>query len=253
MGAAAWWGSRISAAVAVASMVGVACGGKVGVATNTCSTDGTCTCGGRSVGTLQCVNGSYGACMCEGSTTDVSPPSTGSLPPPPSDPPKPSVDAGAPDDVSGCVGSENVLVLNGDPGDWIHPGYERIVGASWQTVQAEDHSFVAFDLEPGPGHKFLWWTPRVKAPAGGGALAVGTYLDAARAAFADGKPGLEITGDGRGCNTLSGTFWIHELEWSGNKVARVLLAFEQHCERGPSALRGCLAYTAPASDAGAGP
>ena len=247
---------RLAAAIAVGSALAFACGGKVeggSGSASACVSGAPCECIDGTVGVQRC-GSSAGPllCMCGGSTS-VSPPSSSGAIPAPGQPPQPASDAGIPNDVSGCIGSENVLVLHGDSDDYIHPGYERIVGAVWTKHPIDDRTLVSFDVEPGPGHTFSSWTPRVKAPSGGGPLTTRTYPNAARAAFADGQPGLEIIGEHRGCNTLSGTFWIHELEWSDDAVAHVLLAFEQHCERGTSALRGCLAYTAPASDAGTGP
>ncbi|HYY59341.1 MAG TPA: carboxypeptidase regulatory-like domain-containing protein, partial [Pyrinomonadaceae bacterium] len=59
-------------------------------------------------------------------------------------------------------------------------------------------------------------------------------------------PGLEIAGDGRGCNTLTGSFTVHEvtLDYSGSspKVLTFAASFEQHCEGGPAALIGTLYY-----------
>lgn len=78
-----------------------------------------------------------------------------------------------------------------------------------------------------------------------------TYTDAERAPFATFmKPGLDISGDGRGCNSLSGSFDIDEIAWDGDVLVHVLARFEQHCEEGPAALRGCVKYDRPNGDAG---
>ncbi|MCG2586905.1 DUF4214 domain-containing protein [Massilia sp. TS11] len=50
--------------------------------------------------------------------------------------------------------------------------------------------------------------------------------------------GLSWSGEGRGCNTLSGSFTIDSVTYAGTNVSAIDLRFEQHCEKGASALRG---------------
>jgi hypothetical protein len=82
------------------------------------------------------------------------------------------------------------------------------------------------------------------APPPGEELAVGTYTGARR--FNDeGGPQLDVSGNGRGCNQLTGSFTIHELVADADgKVTAVWLSFEQHCEGGEPALRGTFRYYA---------
>jgi hypothetical protein len=66
---------------------------------------------------------------------------------------------------------------------------------------------------------------------------------AERSAFASpGHPGIDISGDGRGCNTITGRFEIRELTWSGGVLNAFTATFEQHCEGGSATLRGCVHY-----------
>ena len=45
-----------------------------------------------------------------------------------------------------------------------------------------------------------------------GPVRPGVYVGAQRAAFREaGRPGIDISGDGRGCNTISGSFEVKEL------------------------------------------
>ena len=60
---------------------------------------------------------------------------------------------------------------------------------------------------------------------------------------ANGRPGLDVSGDGRGCNTLTGRFRITEA--TIGPTVSFTAAFEQHCEGGTAALRGCVHYQAP--------
>ena len=87
------------------------------------------------------------------------------------------------------------------------------------------------------------WTLSLKAP-GGGPLLVGSYENAQRAAFAAaGSPGLDFSGNGRGCNVVSGRFDVLDAAYdaSGN-VQRMAVDFEQHCEGVLPALFGQLRY-----------
>jgi hypothetical protein len=83
------------------------------------------------------------------------------------------------------------------------------------------------------------WSLNFAAPAGT-PLVPGTYTGAVRYPFNPaGVPGLSISGAGRGCNMLSGTFTVHEAELgAGTTLARFAADFEQHCENGTAALFG---------------
>jgi len=73
-----------------------------------------------------------------------------------------------------------------------------------------------------------------------GQLGAGQFTNAERAPFVTGRaPGIDINGDGRGCNTLGGRFEITTLTWaSAGTVAVMDVLFEQHCEGMRPALRG---------------
>ena len=81
-------------------------------------------------------------------------------------------------------------------------------------------------------------------PADGDILAVGTYTGASRYPFNGTGPGLDVRGNGRGCNTLTGSFTIKQISFSrvDGSLERLLATFEQHCEGKEPALRGELAY-----------
>jgi hypothetical protein len=84
-------------------------------------------------------------------------------------------------------------------------------------------------------------------PPPGKELHVRTYLNAQRSPFRTaGHPGIDISGDGRGCNTISGRFDVRDIAFdlSGN-VMRLRLLYEQHCEEGLSALFGEVVYRQP--------
>lgn len=63
---------------------------------------------------------------------------------------------------------------------------------------------------------------------------------------APGAPGLDFSGDGRGCNKLSGRFTVSEGRYGPQGLIRSLRArFEQHCEGAAPALRGEVRVTFP--------
>lgn len=71
-------------------------------------------------------------------------------------------------------------------------------------------------------------------------LIVGVYSSAQRAAFHNPvKPGIDISGAGRGCNEISGSFLIKEIEFSENDALKRFVAeFEQHCDADSPKLKG---------------
>jgi len=61
-------------------------------------------------------------------------------------------------------------------------------------------------------------------------LTVGTYTGATRFPFqALGEPGLDVSGDGFGCNTLTGSFTVLEAVYDANGVVSFDATFEQFC------------------------
>ena len=97
-----------------------------------------------------------------------------------------------------------------------------------------------------PGFDHFWSlaadTAELNAP-----LAVGVYPNAQRWPFeAAGHPGFDLSGDGRGCNTLTGNFTVldasFDYTFSPAKVISFAIEFEQHCEGWPPFLTGVFYY-----------
>ena len=59
------------------------------------------------------------------------------------------------------------------------------------------------------------------------------------------KGGLNWSGNGRGCNTLSGWFVVDSVSYVAGKLTAIDLRFQQHCEGGSAALRGKIHYVQP--------
>lgn len=103
-----------------------------------------------------------------------------------------------------------------------------------------------------------WWDVDLAAPQGE-KLHPGVYRNAERAAFRTGRsPGLDVSGDGRGCNEVYGQFSVNQIETDADGAITLLEAtYTQHCESATSpALTGVVKYRAYplsyayASDAG---
>src|SRR5439155_17435526 len=84
-----------------------------------------------------------------------------------------------------------------------------------------------------------FWELDLSAPDGE-RLTTGTYAGAVRdAVHGPGQPGLDVFGDGRGCNALSGNFTVLEATYGPNRYIESFDAtFEEHCEGNVPALRG---------------
>jgi hypothetical protein len=103
---------------------------------------------------------------------------------------------------------------------------------------------VTFSINGGAQH----WTLNLAAPgsppSAAPPLARGAYENAARFGFqGSGQPGLDFSGDGRGCNQLYGRFDVLEARYGTNGTVLSFAAnFEQHCERSMPALLGRIRY-----------
>jgi hypothetical protein len=95
-----------------------------------------------------------------------------------------------------------------------------------------------------------WWYLDLAAPTGK-TLTPGTYTGATRYPFNDAtEPGLSLSGNGRGCNQLTGTFTISAVEFGPQGYVKKLDAdFVQHCEGGTPAARGEIHIENPAPPA----
>ena len=72
---------------------------------------------------------------------------------------------------------------------------------------------------------------------------MGVYEDAERASFASaGHPGMDISGNARGCLEIAGRFEIHQLEWAGSDLANFTVTFEQFCDDATEPLTGCVHF-----------
>lgn len=73
----------------------------------------------------------------------------------------------------------------------------------------------------------------------------GYYPNLTRHPFHDtAVGGLSWSGDGRGCNKLTGWFVVDNVTYANGVISAIDLRFEQHCEGGTPALHGQIHWTA---------
>jgi hypothetical protein len=137
------------------------------------------------------------------------------------------------------------LVLDSQPGDYIGQGRRQTLTTADGTFSArrnyDNGVSVTFLSQPGN----VLWSLDFAAP-GNQLLAPGAYLNATRFPFqASTAPGLSVSGDGRGCNTLTGRFTVLEVVYgAGDAITSFAATFEQHCEGFAPALFGTIRVNA---------
>jgi hypothetical protein len=124
-----------------------------------------------------------------------------------------------------------------DPGDWVGGGSQRLFrsGNASATLSGSPGYVTAY-VSGGTQGDYYWMD--FAAPAGT-MLQPGIYVNAQRAPFREaGRPGIDISGSGRGCNEIEGLFEVKDIAFTGNTLTRLWIVYEQHCEGGSAALFG---------------
>lgn len=85
----------------------------------------------------------------------------------------------------------------------------------------------------------VWFWDAEIAPAAGHQLTAGNYPDVATTG-----PGnvLEVFGDSHGCDTVTGSFQVKQVSFSGQSLEHLDATFIQHCEGAAPALTGEIKY-----------
>jgi len=115
------------------------------------------------------------------------------------------------------------VTMVSESGDYIGQGIARTYRSNISYWVSETTAHVS----AGP------FTFDFAAPAGY-ALTPARYPGATRYPFQEpGEPGIDVSGDGRGCNTSTGFFTVLDLA-----PGRLWIVYEQHCEGGDAAVFG---------------
>ena len=133
--------------------------------------------------------------------------------------------------------------LESEAGDYIGRGATYDYSAASATIGATASG----------GHLSLnvtsnsdWWFGDFQAMSTLASLEAGYYGNLQRYPFHNPiRGGLSWSGNGRGCNTLTGWFVVDAVTYSGSTLTSIDLRFEQHCEGGAPALHGQLHWAAP--------
>jgi hypothetical protein len=126
-----------------------------------------------------------------------------------------------------------------DANDYIGGGQSRLFtldSASITSSSSNNGGHFGLTIFPFSGG---FWFLDLAAPAGS-QLVPGAYEGAIRYPFQSAsQPGLSLSGDGRGCNMLTGRFDVLDAAFGSNGyIERLHARFEQHCEGGMPALYG---------------
>jgi len=143
---------------------------------------------------------------------------------------------------------DTFLRLSGPPNEYISLGQSYsydLQNASFRLTQSLSDGSLQFGVTapPGPTPTVGW--SLAFAPYPGNRLEPGVYSNASRFPFQFQQPGLNVQGDGRGCNQLSGSIVVLHSAYAGDGTLTSFHAtFDQYCENGPLALTGEISYEA---------
>lgn len=145
--------------------------------------------------------------------------------------------------------SDTLLAIVSEKGDWVGGGrsmsYDENEGV-FEIASYSSPNYIHFRFES--SLEYDYWTLDFQAPEGQ-TLEVGLYENATRYPFQLGNaPGMDYSGNHRGCNNLYGEFEIHEIEFEGDIPTKLAVDWVQYCESldSPPA-RGVLRYNSSVS------
>ena len=143
-----------------------------------------------------------------------------------------------------CLGGGNVIFFDGDAADYIYQGTTTITQGSWNASATPTQvDTVHVHVTPSNTAQGAWWDLYFRTSSIPQPMAKQVYLNAERWPFeAPGHPGFDVSGDGRGCNTVTGRFQVEDLKTDATGVTSFTATFEHHCEGQTPALRGCVHF-----------
>ena len=140
--------------------------------------------------------------------------------------------------LGGCSRATSVALFH-EPGDYVGEGLSRTYdsgNASFEVTGSANYLDVWVTAAGSPSK---YWQLTFAGPDSD-PLAPGVYAGAKRAYFrGPGTPGIDIGGNGSGCNKIDGWFQVKDLEVGSDGVPnRLWIVYEQHCEGRRPALFG---------------
>jgi len=148
-----------------------------------------------------------------------------------------------------AVAGETSLSMTSSVGDWVGQGQsyfytdQDATFTAWFDTIFNNADHVAIAVE-GPSFSFWWYLDF--GPIHNAQLTAGVYNGATRWPFnGPTEPGVDVGGNGRGCNTLTGTYTVIEIDIDGGgNVVAFHATFEQHCDGLPPVLNGEIKFNA---------
>ena len=137
---------------------------------------------------------------------------------------------------------QTFLTLISQPGDYIGGGITQTLtpaDGTFSVTNSTTDTSISFHT---PSYS-QFWTLQFGSPRSQ-KFGRGEYEGATRTAFrSPTRPGVDVGGDGRGCNTDIGRFLVTDFALNADgTIARLAIDFEQHCEGAPPALYGSFRY-----------
>lgn len=132
------------------------------------------------------------------------------------------------------------LFLNSQSGDWVGQGQTLTLTPADGTFSVSNtYDSVSVSFDSSTQSWSLQFGSPINLPLGRG-----EYEGATRTAFrSPTAPGVDVSGDGHGCNTVAGRFLVSDFALTPNgAIARLAIDFEQHCDGVTPALYGSIRY-----------
>lgn len=147
--------------------------------------------------------------------------------------------------TTSLASADTSIDLDSDAGDYIGQGqtYSYDDDNALITYSRNYDNGITVSIRNLPNDPYFYWTMNLAAP-GNAEIQPGAYEGATRFPFQSiENPGLSFSGNGRGCNTLTGRFEVYDVAYDGGGTPTALSAsFEQHCEGNVPALRGNIVF-----------
>lgn len=144
--------------------------------------------------------------------------------------------------VASASTPQTFLTLISQPGDYIGGGIAQTLTPADGTFSVTNSTNTVSISFHTPSYSQFWYLDFGSATTQ--KFGRGEYEGAQRTAFrSPTRPGIDVSGDGRGCNTDTGRFLVTDFALNTDgTIARLAIDFEQHCEGAPPALYGSFRY-----------
>jgi len=144
----------------------------------------------------------------------------------------------------------NYVYLQSDAGEYIGAGHNYVYTNTDTLMTLATHG-LAIDMTLKGNED---WTGNFLLPSAAGKLQAGYFKGLTRTPFADAAVGgVEWSGEGRGCNTISGWVAIDNIVLTAGVMTALDLRFEQNCEGSFGALHGQIHWTRANADSAQAP